>query len=224
MRFIFKIVNDNGLFKQNKAHIWVDMETYNKKIITIPNMITVFRLLLLIPLFIMFFKKRYIISLIIIVISGVSDVVDGRIARKFNMVSEFGKIMDPIADKLTQIAIMLLLSFRQIYLLIPCGALVVKEIVSGIIGIYVVSKLKHMLFAEWHGKLSTVFLYVMMGAHMLMLIIWGEVILPVSFVMIAISTALILMSFVLYLIRYAEYIKKIKSDKKDLATAQSEKK
>lgn len=200
------------------------METYNKKIITIPNMITVFRLLLLIPLFITFFKKRYILSLIIIVISGVSDVVDGKIARKFNMVSEFGKIMDPIADKLTQIAIMLLLSFRQVYLLIPCGVLVVKEIVSGIIGIYVVSKIKHMLFAEWHGKLATSFLYVMMGAHMLMLIVWGEVILPVSLVMIVVSTALILMSFALYLLRYARYIKKIKSEKKDFAAAQPEKK
>ena len=188
------------------------MEKYNKKIITIPNIITVFRLLLLIPLFITFFYEKYLLSLVIIVISGVSDVVDGRIARKFNMVSEFGKIMDPIADKLTQIALMLLISFRQIYLLIPCAALVVKEVVSGIIGIYVVSKLKHMLFADWHGKLSTVFLYVMVGAHMLMLVIWGKIILPVSYVMIVISTFLILMSFVLYLIRYTGYIRQIKAN------------
>ena len=192
----------------------VNMET-NNKIITIPNLITIFRLFLLIPLFITFFKEKYLLSLIVIVVSGVSDVIDGTIARKFNMISEFGKIMDPIADKLTQISVMLLISFRQIYFLIPCSALVIKEVVSGIIGIYVVSKLKHMLFADWHGKLSTVFLYVTVGAHMLMLVVWGKIILPVSYVMLVIATSLILLSFVMYLIRYAGYLSEIKAAKTD---------
>lgn len=188
----------------------VNMENNSNKIITIPNIITIFRLFLLIPLFVTFFKEKYILSLIVIVVSGVSDVVDGTIARKFNMISEFGKIMDPVADKLTQLSVMILISFRQIYFLIPCAALVIKEVVSGIIGIYVVSKLKHMLFADWHGKLSTVFLYVMVGAHMFMLIVWGKIILPVSYVMLGISTALILLSFILYLVRYAGYMREIK--------------
>lgn len=191
------------------------MKDYSKKIITIPNILSVFRLALIVPMFIAFFKEKYLLSFIIIVISGVSDVIDGIIARKFNMVSDVGKLLDPIADKLTQISIMVLLSTKQILLLIPCAMLVIKELISGFIGIYVVRRIKHMLHAEWHGKLSTVFLYILMGAHMLMLIIRGKIFLPVSYALIAVSTVLIIISFVLYLKRYARLIKEIKSGKEN---------
>ena len=188
------------------------MSPSNKKVFTVPNIISVCRVILIAPIFITFFNEKYLFSLLIIVVSGVSDVVDGIIARKFNMVSELGKILDPIVDKLTQISIVAMLASKQIWLIVPCAILVIKEVVSGIIGIRVVKKMGHMLTAEWHGKLSTVFLYVMMGAHMLMLVITGEIFLPISFPMIIISSVLIFSSFILYLLRYKRYIKQIKSE------------
>ena len=189
------------------------MKDYSNKVFTIPNILSMFRLALIAPIMITFFNKYYLISLILIVLSGVTDVVDGKIARKFNMVSNLGKILDPIADKLTQIAIMISIASVQIYILIPCIILIIKEIVSGIFGIYVVKHIKRMLWADWHGKLATVSLYVMMAAHMLMLIISGNIIPIISYITIGICAVLVSLSFVLYLIRYRKLIRLIKEGK-----------
>lgn len=191
------------------------MKDYSNKIITIPNILSVVRLILIIPIMITFFNKLYLLSLILIVVSGLTDVVDGIIARKFNMVSNLGKVLDPIADKLTQIAIMICLSSVQILLLVPCIILIVKEIISGVFGLYVIKHIKRMLWADWHGKLATVSLYCMMAAHMLMLLIKGEIIPIISYITIGISTVLVLLSFVLYLVRYAKIIKMIKNGESD---------
>ena len=189
------------------------MKDHSKQVFTIPNIITIFRLFLIIPMCVTFFSGHYLATLIIIVVSGVSDVIDGTIARKCNMISELGKILDPIADKLTQLTILALLTFKQLFLLIPCVLLAAKELTSGFIGLYVVNRLHHMLTAEWHGKLSTVFLYCMMGAHMLMLVITGKICVPATYVLIGVSSALIAFSFIMYLLRYRRLIKEIKSEK-----------
>ena len=187
------------------------MSSDKSKVFTVPNIITVFRLILIAPIFITFLGGHYLASLIIVVVSGVSDVIDGIIARKFNMVSEVGKILDPIVDKLTQISVVALISTKQLWLLVPCILLVIKEFTSGLVGLYVVKRIGHMLWADWHGKLSTVFLYVMMGAHMLMLVITGEIYLPISYATIAISTVLITFSYAMYTVRYIQIINKIKN-------------
>lgn len=72
------------------------------QILTIPNLLSIVRLCL-IPLIIWLYcvKKDYTLAVIVILISGATDIVDGFIARHFNMVSDFGKILDPVADKLT---------------------------------------------------------------------------------------------------------------------------
>ena len=73
----------------------------SKQILTIPNILSLLRLAL-IPFIVWSYSiKKFIASAILIVISGITDVVDGFIARKFNMVSDLGKALDPIADKLT---------------------------------------------------------------------------------------------------------------------------
>ena len=191
------------------------MKDYSKKVFTIPNIMSMFRLLLIVPMCILFFNKQYIWTVVTIAISALSDVLDGIIARKYNMISNVGKILDPVADKLTQIAIMLLLSSQQVLLLIPCGILIVKEVVSGLIGIYVEKHIDYVLQADWHGKLSTVFLYAMLSIHMIMLIINGTIQPIISLVLIIISSALITLSFILYFIRYMHLIKGIKEKEKE---------
>ena len=182
-----------------------------KKIFTIPNILTMFRLVLIIPIVITYFANdNNIATIILVAISAFTDVIDGIIARKFNMVSELGKILDPIADKLTQLALTLCLCFSFPLMIIPCALLVVKEVVSGIFGIYVVRKLKHNLFAEWHGKLATVTLYGIMLAHL----VWPDIDKTLSMVLIIISSSLMLLSFILYLLRYRKLIKGIKESEK----------
>ena len=74
-----------------------------KDILTIPNLMTLFRVIL-IPFLILNYVKyqNYKATIIILILSGITDVGDGFVARKFNMVSDFGKFFDPVADKLTQ--------------------------------------------------------------------------------------------------------------------------
>ncbi|MBQ8029068.1 MAG: CDP-alcohol phosphatidyltransferase family protein [Clostridia bacterium] len=83
--------------------------------LTIPNLLSVIRIIL-IPVFAyMFLEGNQVVALVILFVSGLTDLFDGKIARKFNQVSELGKILDPVADKLTQItiAIMLFILFRN---------------------------------------------------------------------------------------------------------------
>ena len=76
---------------------------------TIPNWMCFVRIAL-IPVFsVLFVKESYIAAFIVMIVAALTDVFDGKIARKYNMVSNLGKILDPIADKLSQIAIVVIL-------------------------------------------------------------------------------------------------------------------
>ena len=91
------------------------MKDLFKGCMTIPNLLSVIRILL-IPVFAyLFYNDQKIIAVIILAASGLSDLFDGKIARKYNQISALGKILDPVADKLTQltIAVMLFIDFRK---------------------------------------------------------------------------------------------------------------
>ena len=78
----------------------------------VPNILTIIRFLL-IPFIIYFLAiNQYIVGVILFIISGITDVVDGAIARKFNFITDFGKLIDPLADKATQLSILITLSLK----------------------------------------------------------------------------------------------------------------
>ena len=79
-----------------------------EQLFTIPNLLSLVRLAL-IPLIVWLYcvKHEYLWAVVVVVLSGVTDIVDGFIARKYHMVSDFGKILDPVADKLTQAALII---------------------------------------------------------------------------------------------------------------------
>ena len=88
----------------------------------VPNILTIIRFLL-IPLIVLYiFSGNYILAFVFFTISGMTDIADGCIARKFNLISNFGKLMDPLADKLTQIATLTSLVFTDI---IPIWILII---------------------------------------------------------------------------------------------------
>lgn len=83
--------------------------------LTVPNLLSLIRIIL-IPVFgVLFYHDHVLAAVIVLAVSGLTDLFDGKIARRFNQVSELGKILDPIADKLTQmtIAIVLFLEFNK---------------------------------------------------------------------------------------------------------------
>ncbi len=140
------------------------MQETKNKIFTIPNIISLFRILL-IPAFIFFyFTDNYLVAAIILGVSGLSDVADGFIARKFNMISKFGKIIDPIADKLTQASIGVCLTIKHTELLPVLILFCIKETLM-LIGAFIL--FKHNLRpaeAKWWGKLGTVMIFILLCA------------------------------------------------------------
>ena len=169
---------------------------FNKKqILTIPNLLSLFRLLL-IPVIIWLYqcKHDYLAAASVTVLSGATDIIDGIIARKFNMVSDFGKILDPIADKLTQITVLFCLVSRFPVMALPLSILIVKEIIAAITNMLTIKKTDKVMGAVWHGKVTTILLYAMMIIHL----IWFSISDIASNILIFICTAMMLLSAILY--------------------------
>jgi len=171
----------------------------NKKVLfNIPNCLCFFRILL-IPLFLYVyfvadFKNRYIVAAFVLVISSISDFLDGFIARKFNMVTDFGKFIDPVADKLTQfvLAITLLFSYPLAWILLII--IILKDLMLAIVGLYLYDYGLKITGASWWGKIATAYFYiiviVLIGLHIPNTVI--------SFVLIITGSVLMLLSFILY--------------------------
>ncbi len=125
----------------------------------IPNILTIIRFLL-IPVIIFFiFSGNYILAFVFFTISGLTDIADGFIARKFNLISNFGKLMDPLADKLTQIGTLASLVFMNI---IPIWILLIvllKEFIM-ICGASFLYGKDVVVYSKWYGKLATVLFYI----------------------------------------------------------------
>ena len=125
----------------------------------IPNALTIVRFLL-IPLIVFYvLTGQYIAAFITLTISGLTDVLDGCIARKFNFITNFGKLIDPLADKATQIAVLASLTFKGI---IPLWMLLIvfaKEFVMVAGASFLYGK-KLVVSSRWYGKLATVLFYV----------------------------------------------------------------
>lgn len=167
------------------------------QILTIPNILSFFRLAM-IPLIVWLYigADEPVWTLAIILLSGITDIVDGFIARHFHMVTDFGKMIDPVADKLTQMAVLICLVSRFPLMLLPLCIMVIKEIASFVIRLCLFHKTEEVHSAEWHGKINTVLLYAIISLH----VIWYEIPVALSAALILFSAAFMILSFVLYMI------------------------
>lgn len=176
------------------------------QILTVPNLLSVIRLLL-IPLIVWLYcvKQKYTMAVVLIVISGITDIADGIIARKCNMVSDFGKILDPVADKLTQAAIIICLIEKHKLMLLLIVLFAVKEICMATMGYLAIKKKNSVNSAKWYGKVNTVLLY----AVMMLLILLPGMPETLANALILLCIAMLVFSFV----RYAHFYKKLFADK-----------
>ena len=175
-----------------------------KHIFTLPNIMSFFRICL-IPVIVWLYciKKNYTFTGFIIIISGLTDILDGFIARKFNLISDLGKILDPIADKFTQLAVLICLLTKFPWMLMPIISMIFKEIFVGITGFIAIKKSGKVSGADWHGKVATILLYSMMVLHMFWLNIPNEV----SSASILLCTSMIFVSFFFYITKNLKAIK-----------------
>ena len=135
---------------------------------TIPNLLSILRLLLL-PVFVVLYlmsdtrPELLYWAAGVLVLSGLTDLFDGLIARHFNQISDMGKLLDPLADKLTQIAVVLSLAIwhkEVIPLLVIC---VLKELAQTAGGVFLLRRGEQIRGAKWYGKVSTFVFYGVMA-------------------------------------------------------------
>ena len=167
-----------------------------EQILTIPNAMSAFRLLL-IPLYLYFYCARhsYWAAIAVLAVSALTDVLDGRVARRFNMVSDVGKVLDPVADKLTQGALMISLCTRYRYLIALTVLFALKELVMAVMGGVVLKKTGTVNGAKWYGKLGTAWL----EASMAVLVLFPNIPMWAADGVIAACAALMLFVLIMYL-------------------------
>ncbi|NLL93321.1 MAG: CDP-alcohol phosphatidyltransferase family protein [Clostridiales bacterium] len=177
---------------------------------TIPNILCYIRILL-VPIFIwVFLQEWYWQSALVAIIASITDIVDGWIARKFDMISDWGKFIDPVADKLMQFAMLTVSIIKVPWIIILVIVFVVKESILLVVGLFIYHKGKNLDGAIWCGKLCTVVLDV----SMLMIIAFPMDWLTdkLVFTLIGAVLAFMALSFVVYLNEYFKLYKVTKSE------------
>ena len=159
-----------------------------KDICTIPNMLSFFRILLIPVMAVLYcYYEAHEAAVVVIVISGITDILDGKIARKFNMVSDFGKFLDPLADKLTQAV--RYPGMRGLFVL-----MLVKESVLSVCAYGALKATNTVNSAKWYGKVTTATLY----AVMILLFLFPDIPDQLAEAGIILCGTVIVMSMILY--------------------------
>lgn len=140
------------------------IKNWKRDVLTIPNLLSLFRLVL-IPVYITVYLNaqedyQFYIAGAIIAVSCLTDAVDGKIARRFNMISTLGKILDPLADKITQFALTVCLSLRHPVLNPVLALFIVKELFQLILAAVHLARGKILPGALNAGKICTTVLFV----------------------------------------------------------------
>ena len=125
----------------------------------VPNILTVIRFIFIPSIIVSLIYDNYVLALILFTLSSLTDILDGKIARKYNAISDFGKLMDPLADKLTQLSILLTLAVKNVIPFWIVVILVVKETVM-IAGASFLYGKSLVVSSKWYGKLTTVLIYI----------------------------------------------------------------
>jgi cardiolipin synthase len=125
----------------------------------IPNALTLLRLLIVPFLGYFIYSEKYTTAIILFALGGFTDVLDGYVARKYNLITKWGKVFDPLADKLMQITALVFLVLHKFIPIIVLVIVVVKESLMLAGGIMVYKKGKTVIGANWYGKMATVIFY-----------------------------------------------------------------
>ena len=164
----------------------------------IPNVLSLVRLALL-PVFAVLYLNGHLYwSLFVLALSGLTDLFDGVIARKFNQITEIGKLLDPVADKVTQVMVLVCLTIRNVALLPLFIICFTKELLQAIGGWILLSRDEIIRGSKWFGKVSTFTFYI----AMLMIALWDDMPQWMLVALIALVAVTMLFSFFMYLSVY----------------------
>lgn len=177
-------------------------KNWKKEIMTIPNMLSVFRLLL-IPVYVTIYltaksNTDYLLAAMILAVSCLTDLIDGQIARHFNMISNLGKILDPLADKATQFTLIICLTVRYRILLVLIALFVLKEGFQLLAGSLRLRKGRMLKGAQFTGKICTTILFI----SLLLMVMIPDLNPQFVNILVLIDAAFMIIAFVDYAIVY----------------------
>lgn len=163
----------------------------------IPNALSVLRILL-VPVFMVLYLTPAVAdewAFLTLLLSGITDILDGVIARKFNQITDCGKLLDPLSDKLTQVAVVVALTTRYPELLPLTVFCFIKELCQAIGGVILLKKGSAVRGSKWFGKASTVVFYICM----LILVLWPDSPHALHWALVGVAGVSMLMAFLGYL-------------------------
>lgn len=165
------------------------------KILTVPNILSFFRIIMIPMIVVLYNNGLYTAAGITVLVSGLTDAVDGYIARKFNQISTLGKALDPIADYLTQIVITYCIARKHPVVMLLFIILIVKQLIMGIGGLLFINRSGTTFSARWWGKLATAALF----AGMTLILLFPNIPAWLITVMTLICAGLTLFSLIRYM-------------------------
>ena len=152
----------------------MNKKTGRNKNLNIPNTLTMVRLVLVIPFVLYFMHDQYVKAIVILSISGLTDILDGMIARHFDQFTELGQMLDPLSDKLTQLAMAICLAFKQPIFIPLLGIFVLKEISMLAAAIFLIGKNKKKPSgSKWYGKTATTLFYISFAVIVALKALWN---------------------------------------------------
>lgn len=184
---------------------------WKKEIFTIPNLLSLFRLIL-IPVYVAIYvnarnSNDYFLAAAILAVSCLTDLIDGKIARHFNMISTVGKVLDPFADKITQFTLILCLAVKHHILWYLVCLFFVKEIFQLVAGFFNLRKGRMLKGALLSGKICTTVLFV----SLILMVLLPNLKSPAVEIIFAVDIVFVLISFADYAWAYFKNDSKFQS-------------
>lgn len=174
------------------------MNQLNKNL-NIPNTLTVVRIILIVPFVIYFLNDDILKASVVLVVSGLTDMLDGMIARRFHQFTELGQMLDPLSDKLTQASVAVCFAIKHPTLIPLLSIFIIKEIMMVAAAIFLIGKNKKKpAGSKWYGKIATVLFYVSFGTIVALEGIWHIDSLPISIGLLSVTALFMIYAFVRY--------------------------
>ena len=177
-----------------------------KENINIPNILSFTRIIIIIPFMLYFLSDDYLLSATMLALSGLSDMLDGFIARKLNQITKLGKILDPVADKLTLTSVVVCMGIKFPEISVFAVILIVKDLSMLLAGSYQLQKCIEPPAAKWYGKLATVFFYVSVIIVVALNAVYGITNLMISVSLLTVTSILMLFAVFKYLLIFLKLI------------------
>lgn len=173
------------------------------RIITTPNILSTIRLIIVPIIYVAFRREKYLLAMFLVILSGLTDLLDGIIARKSGQITKIGKILDPVADKLTQFCLLICIMKQYPFVLVTAIIFALKETSMGLYNLYFMLKGNEYKGAIIYGKISTFVFYICT----ILLFIAPNLNYKFAYILIAFTTITLMYSWIGHMIAYYKQYK-----------------